>query len=87
MIDVVFTTTSASLTCKSCSFDNMGRVTLLNGTFSDTNLDSRSTGKIAIENLFAPGIQSLELIAKSIVTTGVIDTNLRAERHPRGGFQ
>ncbi|WP_125562687.1 hypothetical protein [Pseudoalteromonas rubra] len=86
MIDVVFATSSTSLTCQSCSFDNMGRVTLLNGTFTGTNLNSGSTGKVDINNLFAPGVQSLEIIAKSIVTAGVIDTNLRAERHPRGGF-
>ncbi len=86
MIDVVFATNSTSLTCQSCSFDNMGRVTLLNGAFSGTNLNSGSTGKVDINNLFAPGVQSLEIIAKSIVTAGVIDTNLRAERHPRGGF-
>ncbi len=86
MIDVVFATTSPALTCSNCSFENMGRVTLLNGTFSGTHLDSRSTGKIDINNLFAPGIQSLELVAKNIVTAGVIDTNLRAEHHPMGGF-
>jgi hypothetical protein len=48
-------------------------------------LKAASGGKINVNGLYSPGLQSLELIAQRITTSGTIDTNLRAMAHPQGG--
>ncbi|MBQ4839590.1 hypothetical protein [Pseudoalteromonas luteoviolacea] len=85
-VDLVFISNGGSVSCNNCSFDNAGRVSFVNGTFSGGIVRTRVGGKVTISNLSAPGLQSLEVMSDSIVTSGVIDLNLRAERHPNSGF-
>ncbi|ULF81433.1 hypothetical protein [Vibrio alginolyticus] len=97
-VDILFITRSASgkLTCEQCSFDNVGRVTM--AAAAPSYLSSAKTvngigdlttvrgGKVTVKGLVSPGLQSLELIADTIDTSGTIDTNLRAENHPESGM-
>jgi len=88
--DVLFiTNTGGNIICNDCSFKNINRLTIANATFSDSeSIGSLNTtnGSVTINNLSAPGIQSLEVISKYINTTGTIDTNLTAHEHPEGGM-
>ncbi|MCS0410993.1 FhaB protein, partial [Vibrio diabolicus] len=97
-VDILFITRSASgkLTCEQCSFDNVGRVTMAAAAPSYSSsaktvnsigdLTTVRGGKITVKGLVSPGLQSLELIADTIDTSGTIDTNLRAENHPESGM-
>ncbi|WP_046004162.1 hypothetical protein [Pseudoalteromonas rubra] len=49
-------------------------------------ITTNASGRVTINNLSAPGAHSLEVMADHIVTSGTIDLNLRAQRHPQGGF-
>ncbi|EHA6959298.1 FhaB protein [Vibrio parahaemolyticus] len=96
--DILFVTRSSSgkLSCEQCSFDNVGRVTMAVATPSYASnaktinsvgdLTTVGGGKVTIKGLVSPGLQSLELIAENIDTSGTIDTNLRAENHPESGM-
>ncbi|EDP60237.1 hypothetical protein [Vibrio sp. AND4] len=96
--DILFITRSASgkLSCEQCSFDNVGRVTMAAATPSYASnaktvnsvgdLTTVGGGKVTVKGLVSPGLQSLELIAENIDTSGTIDTNLRAENHPESGM-
>ncbi|CAH1555927.1 conserved exported hypothetical protein [Vibrio jasicida] len=96
--DILFITRSASgkLTCEQCSFDNIGRVTMAAAIPSYASnaktinsigdLTTVGGGKVTVKGLVSPGLQSLELIAENIDTSGTIDTNLRAENHPESGM-
>ncbi|MHA2877328.1 FhaB protein [Vibrio campbellii] len=96
--DILFITRSASgkLSCEQCSFDNVGRVTMAAATPSYAKnaktinsvgeLTTVGGGKVTVKGLVSPGLQSLELIAENIDTSGTIDTNLRAENHPESGM-
>lgn len=87
---------NGKLNCDGCSFANVGRVTMAiaNPSYSKTAktvskigaLNTIRSGTIEVKNLISPGLQSLELIADLILTEGVIDTNLRAEKHPESGM-
>ncbi|MFY2160704.1 FhaB protein [Vibrio alginolyticus] len=97
-VDILFITRSASgkLTCEQCSFDNVGRVTMAAASPSYSSsaktvnsigdLTTVGGGKVTVKSLVSPGLQSLELIADTIDTSGTIDTNLRAENHPESGM-
>ncbi|HGF3737465.1 TPA: FhaB protein [Vibrio parahaemolyticus] len=97
-VDILFITRSASgkLTCEQCSFDNVGRVTMAAASPSYSSsaktvngigdLTTVRGGKVTVKSLVSPGLQSLELIADTIDTSGTIDTNLRAENHPESGM-
>ncbi|WP_062567558.1 hypothetical protein [Pseudoalteromonas arabiensis] len=85
-IDIIFISTSNNFSCNGCSFENIGRLTFVNGTFSSDIIDVRSGSIISLNNLKAPGIQSLEVFSDSINTAGVIDLNLNAVAHPEGGY-
>ncbi|USD72984.1 MULTISPECIES: FhaB protein [Vibrio] len=97
-VDILFITRSASgkLTCEQCSFDNVGRVTMAAAAPSYSSsaktvngigdLTTVRDGKVTVKGLVSPGLQSLELIADTIDTSGTIDTNLRAENHPESGM-
>jgi hypothetical protein len=86
--------TNSNLTCTRCVFKNVGRITLAAATASSLsptmsavgNLSNTSNGTLTINSLEAPGVASLELIANSIVTTGVINTQLRANFNSAGGY-
>ncbi|MFB1053645.1 FhaB protein, partial [Vibrio diabolicus] len=79
-----------------CSFDNVGRVTMAAAAPSYSSsaktvngigdLTTVRGGKVTVKGLVSPGLQSLELIADTIDTSGTIDTNLRAENHPESGM-
>ncbi|WP_196333440.1 FhaB protein, partial [Vibrio campbellii] len=96
--DILFVTRSSSgkLSCEQCSFDNVGRVTMAVATPSYAlnaktinsvgDLTTVGGGKVTVKGLESPGLQSLELIAENIDTSGTIDTNLRAENHPESGM-
>ncbi|MBE4039770.1 FhaB protein, partial [Vibrio parahaemolyticus] len=96
--DILFVTRSSSgkLSCEQCSFDNVGRVTMAVATPSYASnaktinsvgdLTTVGGGKVTVKGLVSPGLQSLELIAENIDTSGTIDTNLRAENHPESGM-
>ncbi|MBM5096508.1 FhaB protein, partial [Vibrio parahaemolyticus] len=96
--DILFITRSVSgkLSCEQCSFDNVGRVTMASATPSYASnaktinsvgdLTTVGGGKVTVKGLVSPGLQSLELIAENIDTSGTIDTNLRAENHPESGM-
>ncbi|EJB1793415.1 FhaB protein [Vibrio parahaemolyticus] len=96
--DILFVTRSSSgkLSCEQCSFDNVGRVTMAVATPSYASnaktinsvgdLTTVGGGKVIVKGLVSPGLQSLELIAENIDTSGTIDTNLRAENHPESGM-
>ncbi|WP_399424661.1 FhaB protein [Vibrio campbellii] len=96
--DILFVTRSSSgkLSCEQCSFDNVGRVTMAVATPSYASnaktinsvgdLTTVGGGKVSVKGLVSPGLQSLELIAENIDTSGTIDTNLRAENHPESGM-
>ena len=79
-----------NISCTQCRFVNVGRVTIANANYSSTstvgNLSTRTSGTITVNNLTAPGIQSLELIAEKINLAGTINTNFRADMHPEGGM-
>ncbi|KZW98324.1 hypothetical protein JL49_24025 [Pseudoalteromonas luteoviolacea] len=85
-VDLVFMSNGGNVRCSNCSFDNAGRVSFINGTLSGGIVRTRTGGKVTISNLNAPGLQSLEVMSDNIVTSGVIDLNLSAERHPNTGF-
>ncbi|MDK1286653.1 hypothetical protein [Pseudoalteromonas umbrosa] len=85
-VDLVFLSQDNLIACEQCAFDNVGRVTFVNGTFVNGVINTKNDGKVLITNLNASGLQSLEIMADNIITTGVIDLNLRAERHPNKGF-
>ncbi|MDK2593797.1 hypothetical protein [Pseudoalteromonas obscura] len=85
-IDLVFISQGGTVSCSNCSFDNAGRVSFINGTLSGGIVRTQPSGRVTISTLTAPGLQSLEVMADSIATSGVIDLNLRAERHPNSGF-
>ncbi|TOF08428.1 FhaB protein, partial [Vibrio parahaemolyticus] len=96
--DILFVTRSSSgkLSCEQCSFDNVGRVTMAVATPSYASnaktinsvgdLTTVGGGKVTVKGLVSPGLQSLELIAENIDTSGTIDTNFRAENHPESGM-
>ncbi|HGZ6434247.1 TPA: FhaB protein, partial [Vibrio parahaemolyticus] len=77
-------------------FDNVGRVTMAaaipsyasnaKSINSVGDLTTVAGGKVSIKGLVSPGLQSLELIAENIDTSGIVDTNLRAENHPESGM-
>ncbi|RZM74015.1 hypothetical protein C3B51_20200 [Pseudoalteromonas rubra] len=85
-VNVVFTSPTGTLQCLHCSFENVERVTFLNGIFSGDSMTTYATGRVTINGLSAPGVHSLEVMADQIITSGTIDLNLRAQRHPQGGF-
>ncbi|EDP60230.1 FhaB protein [Vibrio sp. AND4] len=96
--DILFITRSASgkLSCEQCSFDNVGRVTMAAATPSYApnaktinsvgDLTTVGGGKVSVKGLVSPGLQSLELIAENMDTSGIIDTNLRANNHSESGM-
>ncbi|WP_298772976.1 hypothetical protein [uncultured Shewanella sp.] len=86
-----------TITCKNCGFDNINRVTMAVATMGSKpedmlkkgkvgQLTARSGGTIKVNNLSAPGILSLELLADNIATAGMVDLNLHADLHPQGGY-
>ncbi|WP_299003892.1 hypothetical protein [uncultured Shewanella sp.] len=85
-----------TLRCHQCSFDNVGRLTLTVAGYNSVSsiqnhgnigrLTTSYNGVVEINQLSAPGVQSLELIADRVYTNGVIDLNLKADSHPEGGF-
>lgn len=85
-IDLLLVSNGGKVTCKQCSFENVGRITFVNGAFINDTISTSEGGLVAISNLSAPGAQSLELMADNIETSGLIDLNLRADYHPQGGF-
>ncbi|WP_076925698.1 hypothetical protein [Pseudoalteromonas sp. EB27] len=85
-IDALFVASSNDFSCNSCGFENVGRVTFVNGTFSNDIMDVRSGSTVAINNLTAPGVQSLEVLSDSINISGTTNLNLNAVTHPEGGY-
>ncbi len=91
-VNIMFVSSYGTITCTSCSFENVERITLVNGTYgygsssSRDNITTRASGRVTINGLSAPGAHSLEVMADLISTSGTIDLNLRAQRHPQGGF-
>lgn len=85
-IDTLFVSSSNNFSCNSCGFENIGRVTFVNGTFSNDIIDVRSGSTTSINNLSAPGVQSIEVFSDSIKINGVTDLNLNAVTHPEGGY-
>lgn len=91
-VNIMFVSSYGTLTCTSCSFENVERITLVNGTYgygsssSHDKITTRASGRVTINGLSAPGAHSLEVMADRISTSGTIDLNLRAQRHPQGGF-
>lgn len=99
--DILFITNSKSrnvINCHQCSFKNVGRLTLASAKFLDftTNvfatgakpvgrIASVAYGRVSVDGLTAPGMQSLEIIGRKVATKGSIDTNLRAFVHEQGG--
>ncbi|MCE9687168.1 hypothetical protein LZP73_13295 [Shewanella sp. AS16] len=96
--DILFVTRASNktLSCNDCSFGNVGRVTMAVAGFNVAssivsdgvvgNLTTLPGGVIEVSNLSAPGAQSLEFIGDSILTSGNIDINLRADIHQNGGY-
>ncbi|WP_299494850.1 hypothetical protein [uncultured Shewanella sp.] len=84
------------LRCHQCSFDNVGRLTLTVAGYNSVSaiqnhgdigrFTTSYNGVVEINQLSAPGVQSLELIADRVHTNGLIDLNLKADSHPEGGF-
>lgn len=85
-IDTLFVSSSNNFSCNSCGFENIGRVTFVNGAFSNDIMDVRSGSKVSINNLNAPGVQSLEVLSDSIDISGITELNLNAVTHPEGGY-
>ncbi|HEY6528762.1 MAG TPA: hypothetical protein VIZ65_08705 [Cellvibrionaceae bacterium] len=93
---IITNSTTANLTCSSCSFKNFARLTLANGitqalsavttSIGSINLTA-ANGQLVIGNLTAPGVVSLELFAQNLQITGAINTNQKAVNHPAGGFE
>jgi hypothetical protein len=88
---LIVSNSSSPLRCNNCSFSNVGRLTLVHGTYSNSNnigdISTRnSTSAATIDNLSAPGVLSVEIIARSIALSGVTDTNLRADTNPNSGM-
>lgn len=75
-----------NITCSQCSFTNIGRVTIANATYFNDELQTIDSGIVTINDLTAPGIQSLEVIAERINLAGTINTNFRADIHPENGM-
>jgi len=97
-VDILFVTrrTNGTIECVECGFNNVGRVTMAAASpsyregdrlVSDIGImNTTRGGQVEINGLFSPGLLSLEVIADNIVTSGVIDINLRAEKHPQSGL-
>lgn len=87
---LILSSNGQDINCINCRFINAGRVTLANAAITNANtigdLQTGTSGNINVNNLSAPGLQSLELIAANVITNGVIDINLRADNHPQGGM-
>jgi hypothetical protein len=86
---------NTTLSCQSCSFANINRLTLAAASFSTPlnstssvlgNLVTNATSTVSIDSLNAAGLSSLELIGYNIKNTGTINTLLRAKRSPDGGY-
>ncbi|MCL1124554.1 hypothetical protein [Shewanella surugensis] len=85
-----------TLNCYQCSFENVGRLTLTVAGYNSVStiqsggdigrLTTSYNGVVDINQLLAPGVQSLEVIADRVLTNGIIDLNLTADSHPEGGF-
>lgn len=79
-----------NISCSQCRFVNVGRVTIANASYSNTStvglLTTSTSGTITINDLTAPGIQSVEFIAENINLAGTINTNFRADIHPESGM-
>lgn len=87
---------ATNFVCSSCSFKNIGRLTLAKGITQSLSAATTSIGTInlsnaygalTIGNLYAPGIVSLELLAQNLQLSGTINTNQKAVNHPAGGFE
>lgn len=98
--DILFIDTNSSvspvISCTSCGFANFGRVTLAaatsatavsSGMSSLGKLTTFSGGSVQINSMNAAGIQSLELIAEKVTTAGEVNTHLRGDPDPNGGFK
>lgn len=94
--DVLFISTASngSISCSSCVFRNVNRLTLavantpnaLNGSTSLIGELTSVPGTISINGLSAPGLLSLEILANNIVLNNVIDTHARANSDIAGGY-
>lgn len=92
----VLLVSSGTVTCSNCSFSNFGRVTLASSLLSSRDiisstavigsLEAVQNGQVVVNNISSPGIQSLELFAHDVKTSGILDINLRADLHPEGGL-
>ncbi|MEY4589581.1 MAG: hypothetical protein RL497_1657 [Pseudomonadota bacterium] len=87
---------STNFKCTSCTFKNIGRLTLAHGVAKNINSNITAVGQIdlgavsgtmAIGSLTAPGAVSLEILSNYLELTGTINTNQRASNHPAGGLE
>ncbi|RYZ94592.1 MAG: hypothetical protein EOO68_19955, partial [Moraxellaceae bacterium] len=87
---------STNFKCTSCTFKNVGRLTLAHGIAKNVNSSMTAVGQIdlgsvsgnmVISYLAAPGVASLELMSNYLELQSTINTNQRASNHPAGGFE
>jgi hypothetical protein len=96
--DILLITPLASslMACTNCSFTNWARVTfaaastspaLTSATTVIGTLTPTTNGQVAINNLSAAGVDSLEFIANAVTTSGLINTQQRAKFNAAGGYE
>jgi hypothetical protein len=92
--DVVLLTNSAagSISCVSCSFDNVLRLSLLANKSVDISASAsqlgnfEAMGSITISGLSAPGAIGLDVLARTMKTSGEITLNQRVMDNVNGGY-
>lgn len=91
---IVGNTATGLIRCTNCGFKNFGRVTIANAEYSGFSTDMVNVGEltalgglIEINNLSAPGVDSVELVAGIVSIAGQVTTQLWANPHPEGGYE
>lgn len=89
--DILFLSTSANgqINCNDCKFKDFSRVSLVaaqaSNNLSNTmaavgEFTAQANSTININNLYAPGVYQLELVANNFNATGVVDINVKVNQ-------
>jgi hypothetical protein len=94
--DILFLSTSSSggITCSNCAFKNVHRITLasanpkvaFNDAMSAIGTLRSSNAAVSVNNLFAPGALSLELLANVVSMQGEVSLHQSASKDFFGGY-
>ncbi|KNC69093.1 hypothetical protein [Pseudoalteromonas ardens] len=76
------------ISCMRCDFDNVKRVSLVNGSYNGDSIYTTPYGAVlnigvSVGEIYAPGAQSLEIYTSKLTTSesSLIDLNLKATNH------